>query len=240
MRDELGALVVPHSIHRVIHLHIEHCWAYGYHAAVQAPFGHGKSVQVAVGRVAFELGRNINLRVKIVCNNDDKAKGRAMGVSQLLLSPRFRSVFPDVRPVSREKAKRTGQNVKWTQHQIFLDRPGQSIDPSVEAAGILSGGTGGRSDLTIFDDICDRRNSVAEPKTRNEIIKTFDEVWMSRLESDGRAAYLATPWHDADNTAMILHNSRWSTIRIFVAPDLSCLEMEVYNPPPNYPIPIAA
>ena len=66
MRDEHGDGIVQESLHRVIQLHIDVCWAAGRHAAILAPFSHGKTIQTAVGRVCWELGRDQTLRWKIV------------------------------------------------------------------------------------------------------------------------------------------------------------------------------
>lgn len=240
LRDNVGRAVDQAVIHRVMHLHVEHCWAAGLFPAILAPFAHGKTVQLPVGRTCYELGRDPNLRVKIVCNNDTKAMERTMGISSILLSPAYRLTFPGVRPVTKEKAARLGKKAKWTQHEIFLDRPGQAIDPSVQAAGVLSGGTGGRADLLVFDDVCDQKNSIDEPTMRQKVIENFENVWMQRLEPSGRALYVGTPWHQADLTHTLMNKSGWSVLKIWVSDDFERLDMEVYNPPRDYPLPRAA
>src|SRR5437016_3196710 len=46
------------------------------HALVELPRDHGKSVQICL-RILWELGRNPNLRVKIVCASDALAAERS-------------------------------------------------------------------------------------------------------------------------------------------------------------------
>ena len=112
MRDQEGNPVEQAVIHRVMHLHVEECWAAGLHPAILAPFAHGKTIQLSVGRPCYELGLDTALRCKIVCNNDPKAMERTMGVAGILRSSAYRMMFPNVRPVSAEKARREGKQAK--------------------------------------------------------------------------------------------------------------------------------
>src|SRR5262249_51021562 len=59
----------------------------------------GKSVAVAVGRVLYELGRNPDLRVAIVCNTSGQA-AKLLGLIGHYAehSAELRRVFPNLRP----------------------------------------------------------------------------------------------------------------------------------------------
>lgn len=223
-------------LHRVWQAHILACWQGGKIPAILAPFGHGKSIQLTVGRTAWELGGDVRLRVKIVCQNDLKAMERVMGVASIFRSPRYRYVFPNVREVARSEARQKGRQAKWTQHEVFLDRPGFSIDPSIQAAGVLSPGTGGRADLMIFDDVVDQRNAVDEPALREKVVDNIDRVWTQRMEPHARMLYVGTPWHQADFTHKILERPAWCVLRQWVSEDFRRLEQEVYHPPAEYPL----
>lgn len=237
LRDSGGLPLKQAVIHRVWQLHIEYCWRVGRIPAILAPFGHGKTTQLTIGRIAYELGKDVNLRCKIVCQNDDKAMERAMGVSALISSPRYRLLFPNVREVPKESRRDRRAIARWTQHELFLDRPGFAIDPSVQAAGVLSAGTGGRSDLNFYDDIVDQRNAIDEPALRPKVANNVDNVWQQRLEPGGRAALIGTPWHMADFTHVILERPAWCVLRQWVSEDCRRIEQEVYNAPADYPIP---
>lgn len=239
MRDEEGFSLKQATIHRLWHLHAEWCWKVGRIPAILAPFGHGKTSQMTIGRTAFEIGQDVNARTKIVCQNDQKAMERVMGISAMISSARYRAVFPGVRPVSNQKASKAKIQSKWTQHEVFLDRPGFSIDPSIQAAGVLSAGTGGRADLLVFDDVVDQRNAIDEPALRQKIIDNIDNVWMHRLEPSGRVLFIGTPWHQADFTHVILNRPAWCVLRQWISEDFKRVEQEVYNAPDGYPIPSA-
>lgn len=239
--DEEGNSTKQSDIHRVWQVHIEACWAAGKHPAILAPWAHAKTTQLVVGKTAHELGKNTNLRVKIVCNTDPKARERLMGISAMVTrNARYRLVFPWVKPSERpteDKAIKAPKG-KWTQHELYLQRRSQAIDPSLQAAGVLSTGIGGRADYLVFDDICDQRNSIDNPELRSKVIKNMDNVWMSRLEPHGRVLYVGTPWHQADATAEITNRPAWCVLRQWISDDFKRIEQEVYNPPPGYPLPM--
>lgn len=186
-----------------------------------------------VGRVAWELGRNPNLRIKIISNTDENAGDRVMAVSRLILSKRYRAVFPHIIPARKEKHLPT----KWTQHEIRIEKSGSSIDPSVESYGVLGSGTGSRADLEIYDDIVDQKNAIDEPRLRPKIVYDFDRVWMSRLEPDGRAMLIGSLWHQADCHHAILQREAWCSLRQYVSGDFTRLDQEVYGIFEGYPIP---
>lgn len=241
MRDEKGRGILQDSLHRVMHLHVDCCWRAGMHAAIVAPFGHGKTIQLPVGRVCWELGRDVTLRVKIVSNNDPRAMERVMGCTALMFSPAYQLVFPNVRPVPLTEAKKRRKQAKMTQHEVFLDRPGMALDPSIQAAGVLSGGTGGRCDLLVFDDICDQKNALDEPTMRDKVIQNVENVWMQRvIPTTGRVLYVGTPWHQADATHMLMDNPAWSVLECAISDDFKRIDMRVYNPPKDYPLPVLA
>ena len=240
MRDEHGDAIEQESLHRVIQLHIDVCWASGRHAAILAPFAHGKTIQTAVGRVCWELGRDQTLRWKIVCNNDLRAQERVIGCTALMFSSAYRLTFPHIRPVPAEKAKKFKKPSKMTQHEVFLDRPGMALDASIQAAGVISGGTGGRCDRILFDDIVDQKNALDEPTMRTKVIHNMENVWMQRLTSTGLAAYLGTAWHKADATHRLMDNPAWSVLVCAISPDFGRIDMQVYNPPDGYPLPVLA
>lgn len=233
LRDERGHALTQDVIHRVWQLHIRLCWEAGVHPAIIAPFAHGKTVQLVTGRSAYEIGLDPNIRIKVVCNSDTKSKERVAHVGNILQSQAYRAVFPHVRPVPPERAKKL--RPKWTEHMLLVDRVGSSVDVTVQAHGVTSTGVGGRADLIVFDDVCDRKNSIDEPATRSRIVDGFDDTWMSRLSPRGRVIYVGTPWHQADLTHHLMGRPGWSVLRMPLAADLSCIECEIFNPPANYP-----
>lgn len=240
MRDNWGGVIRQAPMHILWRAHIEWCWANDLYPAILAPYGHGKTVQCVVGLVAYELGLNSNLRCKVVCNNDARATERIQGITALLTSAPYKEVFPHIRPAEAKEARKGGKIAGMTKHHIYLERSGQSIDPSVMSSGVLGGGTGGRADLMLFDDICDEKNTLQEPAMMEKVASAVDNVWIQRIQPGGRVMYIGTPWHQGDYTHQLMKRPSWCVLRMWVAEDFSCLHQEVYCPPDKlkkYPIP---
>jgi hypothetical protein len=145
----------------------------------------GKTSQ-AMARAVWEHGRDRDLGTTIICANEEKAKKRLNEIRlNVERNADVRRVFPDLEVQSGN-----------TSQLLFTDR-GISRDMSVEAYGVLSSGTGDRSDLLIFDDVCDRRNTLSQPALRRQVKEAYGD-WMNLLGPDGRSWYLYTQWHNED------------------------------------------
>jgi len=190
------------DVHREWHAFID-----AHHRAlILAPREHGKSDQIAIGRVLFALGRNRQLRIKVVCEDDVAAKKRLKAVKgHIERNKRLHEVFPGL--------KRHPELDDWTQHTITVNREGEDKEPSVESSGILSSATGDRADLIIFDDVVDFQNAIAKPGMRELVKESFSDVWINLLADEGQAVYIATPWHRADLTHELEENPEWAVFR---------------------------
>lgn len=186
---------------------------------VVAPRDHGKTTQV-VARVLWELGRDPNLRIKIVCASDGKAMERLFEVTQHLDNPRVREVFPDLRPADQGE---------WSKHKIVVSRTARHRDASVEALGITSTATGGRADLLIADDVVDRRNALTMPALREQIRHAWKSDWTNLLEPTGRIWYICTLWHKGDLSHELLANPAFDKIFHAVPDDFAALWPSKWN-----------
>jgi len=190
------------DLHKQWHAHIQST----DRALIIGPREHGKTEQIAIGYVMWRLGRRQNLRIKIVCQDDGTATKRLSAIKlHIEHNPLVHDVFPNLR------ASRTVDN--WAKGSITVERSGQDKDPSVEALGILSTGTGGRVDLFIFDDVVDFRNAIALPAFRPMIIEVFKNVWVNLMAKDSEAVYIATPWHRDDLTADLEAGGNWDVLK---------------------------
>lgn len=191
-------------------------------ALIIAPREHGKTEQIAIGRVLWELGRAPNLRVKIVCQDDGTAIKRLSAVKlHIIANPLLHDVFPSLRP------SRLVDN--WAKQSMTVEREGQDKDPSCEALGVLSTGTGGRVDLFIFDDVVDFRNAIAQPALRPMIIETFENVWINLMAKGSRAIYIATPWHQDDLTANLENSGNWSVLKMPIPLEIKSIWPEQWS-----------
>lgn len=182
---------------------------------IEAPRYHGKTEQL-LGRVIWELGQNPNLRIKIICNSDEEASKRVSAIGHhIQYNPRVQRVFPDLKPASGG----------WTQHKLFVRRPVIGMkDPTVEARGILSTGTGGRADMLIADDVVDARNALQQPKLRDVVKEAWFNVWLNQIHTDGRVVYIFTVWHLDDLSHALKQQSTkdlYKLIRYVIDDDLN-------------------
>lgn len=175
-------------------------------AGIIAPRDHGKSQQYGVWFPIWLMGRNPEIRIKLVANDLPKAKKRAKAIRSIVVTnPRVRQVFPHLRadPVAED----------WTAASITVTRESCSPEPTLEARGILTAATGGRADWLLFDDVCDFKNTLKHPRERDAVKMAFTEDWMNLLEPDGMAVYIGTPWHREDLTHVLLEKSEWKFVR---------------------------
>lgn len=230
IKKEDGGFVGQGWIHRIIHHHINYAWGNGFNAGILAPFGYGKSVQLAVGKPLQLIGLDTSIRIKAICNSEDTAKGR-LGLVQTYIetSEEYHKIFPDVVPDSREK---------WNSEQLYVKRVAPLIDPTYQAVGVLSTGVGGRSDINIYDDVNDYRNTIQNPSMRKTVPDAVLNTWQSRLTGSGRAVMIATRWHEEDTVGVIKKDvelrQRWLWIEIRVSEDKERLEVELEFPDGEY------
>lgn len=161
---------------------------------------HGKTQQIAVGRILWEIGRNPAIRVALVQDTVDKA-AKTLGVIRTYIerSDAYHEVFPDVKRSTREKHP-------WHQYAIEVERDGFAKDPTVQAYGSGSDIVGIRTDLVVLDDILNFDNSRTE-EARQKTLDWFDTTVLTRVQDEegtgehGRCWLIGTPWHPED----ILH-----------------------------------
>lgn len=164
-----------------------------------------KTEQVSIGYALWRLGKNHNLRIKIVSADDELAKAIISTAGQhIKRNEALRAVFPSLRPDLE------GQ---WNSERIIIERSATLKDASLEAHGVLSSGVGGRTDLLIFDDICNFRNTETQPKMKEMIIRAIESVWMKLATPTAQIVWLDTPWAPDDASAKIASYEDFKHIR---------------------------
>ena len=164
--------------------------------------GSGKSEQATIGRVLWEVGRDPNIRIKIVTETDDRAGDLLSRISAIIQQDdKFKDVFPDCIPA----------NVgSWTKFKVTVKRTEHHVDPTIAASGILTSSTGGRADLIIFDDIAGYRNTLAYPRLRGQVKEAFHSNWLPMMAHDpkrqSRWWLVGTPWHIDDIVSELRNN----------------------------------
>lgn len=151
------------------------------------PRNHGKTTQVSVGRVAWEIGRNPDIRVTVVSNNQANAKDTVGAVKTVLESNKFLSVFPDIEP----------DHDDWGTFSLTVRREKILRDSTLKAQPIF-GKAGYRTDLLIGDDLSDFDNAIRQPALRPQVKDFWVNVWQYTMEPDAREWVVGTPWQFDD------------------------------------------
>ena len=180
-------------------------------------FVHNSSQVLA--RALDILGKKQNSRIKIVCNIDDHAKQRVNSIREYLdKSEEYHLIYPGVYPDKKEK---------WGERQLNIQRNTYgATDYSVQAGGIFSSAVSGRCDVLIGDDVVDYKNSVLNTASRKQVIQSWENNWMSRLEPNGTVIYISTPWHKEDCSFKLLQNKRYAFLILEVSQDLTKINVK--------------
>lgn len=210
-------------MHRSWIRHVNYCWSHGYRALILAPFGSGKSSCLAVPLLAHVIGRDQNVRIKIVTNDDDSASKRVGAVRKILESKIYHQVFPAV-----------AHGGGWTGHELYVQRIGHSLDPTIHARGVFTTGIGGRCDVELFDDVVDQKNST-DALQRRRVLSLLEGTWLSRLEPDGKVLAIGTCWHQDDALHHLMQKPRWCTLKQAVSDDCTQILQEVVGGGSDYP-----
>lgn len=151
----------------------------------------GKTAQITIARVLWEIGRNPRLRIAIMSATETQAKKVVSTIARYILESReFHMVFPHVRPSTRH-------GEAWTETRITVDRIGQLKEPTVQAVGDKSSIHGARIDLGIVDDLNNYANTASESQ-RVEVWNRLHGQMMNRVTRAGRLWFLGNAWHRRD------------------------------------------
>lgn len=163
----------------------------------------GKSSQLSVGRVLWELGRNPSLRVVIGSNTAGQAS-KLLGVVARYVehSAELRRVFPHLKP---------DPSGPWNSTALTVQRGTFSKDPSIQAIGLHGNVLGSRVDLLVLDDPVDFENSRT-PAARDDADRWVASTLLGRLTGASKAVVLGNPWHRDDLLAR-LEGRGWPTYR---------------------------
>ena len=161
----------------------------------------GKTNQIAIARVLFNIGKNVRHRVGLVGNTQGGAAKTVSSIADYIeKSDRYRAVFPHVVPGDT-----------WSKVALKVKRDVISKDYTVQAIGYHGDIIGSRLDEVVADDLLDHEN------TRTEEQRKETKIWwrrgiMTRVTGDGRVTFLANAWH-LDDLAHELGRMGWRTLK---------------------------
>lgn len=144
----------------------------------------GKSQQISVGRVLWELGNNHDLRVVIVSSTSTQAQKFLFSIRKYIeSSDELHRVFPDLRP-----------GEEWTDSAITVQRTGYGKDSSVQVMGVGGHPLGARIDLLILDDVLDFENT----RTAEQRLKLYNWLKSELFGRSKRIIGLGNAYHPRD------------------------------------------
>ena len=176
----------------------EHDWA-----LISASVEHGKSVQLGIGRLLWEIGRDPTLRCLLVGANDDAARKMANAIRRHIeRNPRVREVFPHL-----QRSSRRGD--PWNDEDMRVEGATLSRDPTIQSRSVGSRNIlGARLDLVIIDDLLQVDNTRTKAQ-RDKLEEWFDDVILTRISDDydkqeyGRIWFIGNPWDRDDLLARL-------------------------------------
>lgn len=176
-----------------------------------APRDHGKSF-LSIAYTVRRLCTDRNAKILWISASSGQAEKRVRMVKQFLNSPRIIEDWAsdDLPPFKDE-------STKWVSTQIYIVRPDESVDPSVEATGCGGSITGGHVDCIIMDDLEDDRtvySSSVREKTRDWLKGTVQPM----LNRNGFMLVVGTRKHFDDVYA---HMIKDPTFELYNDPAIS-------------------
>jgi len=204
-------------------------WTTGGNGLVEAPWESGKT-WLLLGCASWVIGQNKNIRIKMVCAGATAATNRALAIRGLISTAEYKEVFPHVFPGIDPTTK---QRINWGKESFTVQRDvGLDYDPTVAGFGIESTDIGGRCDMLIFDDPCDRWDiqSGKKRETRKLAART---TFLRAIDDGGCTFCIATPWHSEDLVSVFRgdkeddpNNQEWPTVRMPVSEDWERQEIQ--------------
>lgn len=159
-------------------------------------WGHqncGKTFEIGIGRILWELGRNPSLRVAIVSKTRTNAAKTLSAIRQYIAGeagPELHEVFPHLKIA-------TNRRLKNNDRFLTLQRPGVAKDPTIQVTGEKGNIVGSRVDLMYIDDLLDEHN------TRTQAPRETTYRWLrgngcfGRVKG-GRIWIVTNAWHPQD------------------------------------------
>ena len=191
--------VEPHRVYGDCHKELfdwwELCVREGIHNTLALmPRDHQKSHCIAVW-VCWEIYKDPATTVCYVCATESLAILQLFDIKQILLSPEFTALSPEmVEPQEKKRAK-------WAETAIIVDHPirkeERPRDPTVLATGLDSNNIGAHCKIMVKDDVVIDKNSLTEG-ARAKVESKAGHL-SSILTTDGMEFCVGTRYHPKDH-----------------------------------------
>lgn len=163
----------------------------------------GKTNQLSIGRVLWEIGRNPNIRVAVISRTKGGAKKIVSAIKEVIeASPEFREVFPGIRP---------GRD--WSSYQLTVVRSRTGMkEPTVQAFGVHGQIQGSRVDLLVLDDVLNDDNTRTQA-AREEMLRWYRGTIVGRLTRASRVVCICNQHDPQDLAHTLAKGKNWRAFR---------------------------
>ena len=164
---------------------------------IAVPPRHGKSEEASVIFPSWYKGRNPGKNVISASYGSELAVDFGAKCRDIVSSPEFRDIFPNVRLSDNTSAKDN-----WVTELV----KGEAVEEKGAYFGVGVGGalTGRGADLLIIDDPIKNRKEAESETTRKAIWDWYISTAYTRLEKNGAIIIIATRWRMDDLTGRVL------------------------------------
>jgi hypothetical protein len=158
-----------------------------------AAIEHGKTSQLSIARVLWEIGNDPSLRVLILSNTHAQAVKISRTIASYIEeSEALHEVFPNLR-----RTERASEPWQPLSGQITVRRPTIAKDPTISIAGVHGNFLGARFDLVVVDDVLDFENTRTEAQ-RKQLIDWLQATVHGRITARGRMWVAGTAFQPSD------------------------------------------
>jgi hypothetical protein len=225
MTDEWGNLVEQAELHHEIQGALWRWEQEGYHnGIISAPFGGGKSQQLPIGLGLYKQTRLPETSQGIITASPNLSKKRIRSIRLLVEKEVYKQWCKDHNFEPLEYSKHDS----YSSEQIFFKSKNTTGNPSFEAAGIETGGTGQRFWILWGDDICDIKD-FHSAATRDARHKAWTNTWSSRVYDGGFRYLIRTPYHPDDANERLIKSGIYNHLEIAVSADKTCYEVKEWR-----------
>lgn len=154
------------------------------------------------GRLLWEIGHDPDdTRIAYVSATQAHPKKQLGSLKEeIVLNPRVRHVFPNLRPGE-------GEREIWSSTQILVARDSMHPDVTLEVYGLYGSILGSRKTIIVFDDLCNFANTLTET-SREKMADWLAEV-LSRLKGKTRIWAIGHIWHEEDALQILAKKEGW-------------------------------
>lgn len=182
------------------------------------PPRHGKSELASKRFPAWCLGRNAHRQIIAASYNSDLASDFGRNVRNIVGSPEFGQVFPDVSlAVDSAAANRMNTN-----------KGGAYV-----AAGVGTAVTGRGADIALIDDPFKDREEADSQRRRDAVWDWYRSTLFTRLMPGGAVVLIQTRWHEDDLAGRLLEaeGDQWDVLELPALQDGKALWPAWYDVP---------